>query len=200
MLWPAYALVALAVAVVLFAAPLCNVAVAAFTSSNGDFGRAVEAMGIASLAGFAPLLSKVTRAMLLLALVFILILIVRHLVMARRPQHDCPTWGCGYLRPIRGIQYTGKSFAKTLVDMCRIFLPTTARFHPITAEEVFPKERSHMSSDADFWEKSLISPTTDALTHGLDRFQFIQNGNLQRYIVYGLAYTLLLVASLVVFA
>ena len=145
-----------------------------------------------------------------LGLVFIVVLslivvmvLVRRLVGARRASQwgegKGSTWGCGYLRPIEGIQYTGKSYSKTLTDLCRAFMPSTTRFKPLTSEEIFPNGRNHISSESDFWDSRVISPGVGKLNEGLDKFQFIQNGNLQRYIVYGLGYTLLLILSVVVF-
>ncbi len=116
-----------------------------------------------------------------------------------RPSREAGTWGCGYAKPIAGIQYTGKSFAKTLVDMCHAILPSTTRYTPITTEEIFPKDRAHMSADMDLVDYTVINAGVRGLDHVLEVFQFIQNGNLQRYIVYGLVYIMVLVASVLIF-
>jgi hypothetical protein len=53
-----------------------------------------------------------------------------------------------------------------------------------------------MSSDGDFVEKRVIEPTVGGLFKGLDRIQFIQNGNLQLYIVYGLAWVIIMILTM----
>ena len=53
-----------------------------------------------------------------------------------------------------------------------------------------------MSSDSDFVEKRIIEPVVGGLFKGLDKFQFIQNGNLQLYIVYGLAWVIILILTM----
>ncbi len=83
--------------------------------------------------------------------------------------------------------------------MCHGLLPSNERFKPITNEEIFPEDRSHMSVDFDLVDEKMVSPVSQSMLHGLERFQFIQNGMLQRYIVYGLGYVVILIASVVIF-
>ena len=45
----------------------------------------------------------------------------------------------------------------------------------------------------------MVTPVSKSMMHGLERFQFIQNGMLQRYIVYGLGYVVILIVSVVIF-
>ena len=126
--------------------------------------------------------------------------VIRGMVAKKRPASYGPTWGCGYQKPIKSIQYTSKSFAKTLINMCHSLLPSSQMFKPIENDvEIFPENRSHISVDFDFVDEKMISPGSSKLLSGLERFQFIQNGMLQRYIVYGLAYVVILILSVVVF-
>lgn len=196
MLWPAYAVVAIVVAVLVG----CGFVVKhLFEVSLSSFELPVLPENLTELANVVSLIMVVGRSMLIFALVIVVCVIVRRLVAARRPVSEGPTWGCGYMRSIAGIQYTGKSFAKTLVDMCRPLLPTTSRFTPIEQQEIFPTDRAHLSVDSDVVDQHIVKPGVDAISRGLDRFQFIQNGNLQRYIVYGLGYIVILVASVIIF-
>lgn len=196
MLWPAYALVSLMALVLLFPSQitshLFSVALQTFCipASDADLACLNDIVRLSGVAG---------RAMLALIVVILAFSALRHIVALRRPARMGDTWGCGYAAPITGIQYTSKSFAKTLLDLCRVFLPATKRFAPLTTEELFPQNRSHLSADMDFVDEKIVKPGIHALLSCLGRFQFVQNGSLQRYIVYGLAYVAALIATIVIF-
>ncbi len=197
MLWPSYVLIACVVAVILVPSLL----VAHIFSVNiAIFNVSLSAEQMLALNDVVRLSGTVGVAMLSLLFVIAISLIVRTLVAKRRDSDIATTWGCGYKRPIVGIQYTSKSFAKTLLDMCHVFLPSNERFNPLCNEEIFPTDRSHISVDLDLVDEKAVKPVTSNLLCGLEHFQFIQNGMLQRYIVYGLGYVILLIGSALIFA
>src|ERR1035437_4136802 len=66
---------------------------------------------------FSPLsetLSIVGRVSMLMLLFIVLIYFIRKMVIAPKSITVHPTWGCGYTLPNARMQYTGKSFSKTL--------------------------------------------------------------------------------------
>lgn len=192
MLMPSYMLMVPMVAMMLFPTLFFDLTTA-IAETTYNIGIGAKTAG--ELAGFSEILGKVAQGFLIFMGITGLILLIRFSVVKGRPVHETGTWGCGYAEPIKGIQYTSKSFARTLMELCSIFIPSNTRYKSLTKEEIFPKDRSHMSADSDFWESKLVDPITNLSMKTLDKFQFIQNGDLQRYIVYGLAYILVLVAS-----
>ena len=196
MLWPAYALLAIMAVVLLLPS---QIVAHLFSVSLLTFGIHATGTDTVALNNVVSLTGTVGYAMTALIILILIFSAIRRAAGMSLPSTSGDTWGCGYKRPIEGIQYTSKSFAKTLLDMCRTFLPTTERFAPITTEEIFPKNRAHISADKDLIDDKLVTPGTTALQTGLKRFQFVQNGMLQRYIVYGLAYVAILVAIVIIF-
>lgn len=196
MLWPAYTLILLMALVMLFPSQIVSLLLSATLQT---FGVSASCADMAVLNDIAHLSGTAGRAMLALIVVILSFAALRHIVALRRPARTGATWGCGYAAPIDRIQYTSKSFAKTLLDLFRILLPSSRRFTPLTTEELFPQNRSHLSADMDFVDEKIVKPGTRALLSSLGRFQFVQNGSLQRYIVYGLAYIAALVATIVIF-
>lgn len=196
MLWPAYTLILLMALVMLFPSQIVSLLLSATLQT---FGVSASCADMAVLNDIAHLSGTAGRAMLALIVVILSFAALRHIVALRRPARTGATWGCGYAAPIDRIQYTSKSFAKTLLDLFRILLPSSRRFAPLTTEELFPQNRSHLSADMDFVDEKIVKPGTRALLSSLGRFQFVQNGSLQRYIVYGLAYIAALVATIVIF-
>ncbi len=96
-----------------------------------------------------------------------------------------PTWGCGYIAPNTRMQYTGKSFSKTLGKLLGFIVGEKKHYQEITPGEIFPKERKYSSHYADFFENSLLDKLADRLLSGMNVFQFIQNGRIQYYVLYG---------------
>lgn len=197
MLWPAYVLVAVAIAVILM--PACIVG-HLFSVSIAFFNPVLTAADMLALENAVSLSRSVGMVMGILLIVILIFCALRGVIARRRPVSFGPTWGCGYKRPIKSIQYTSKSFAKTLINMCHSLLPSSQMFKPLEGEvEIFPENRSHISVDFDLVDEKLISPGSSRLLSCLERFQFIQNGMLQRYIVYGLSYVVILIISVVIF-
>ena len=191
MLWPAYALLVPIAIVTLFPTTFFDITT---QIAELTFNIEIGATSAGSIAGFSETIGKVTLGSVLFAIIIAIVVGIRFKMVQNLPSHVSNTWGCGYANPIKGIQYTSKSFAHTLASLFRSILPTSNRFAALTAEEVFPKDRSHVSFDSDVCEKRIIAPIVGSIEHSLSKLQFVQNGNLQRYIVYGLGYILLLVA------
>lgn len=119
--------------------------------------------------------------LVLLAAVFYL----RSRIASARPTAMAPTWGCGYIAPNTRMQYTGKSFSKTLGKLLGFIVGEKKHYQEITPGEIFPKERKYSSHYADFFENSLLDKLADRLLSGMNVFQFIQNGRIQYYVLYG---------------
>lgn len=192
MLWPSYLLMIPMLAVLLLPSLFFGITTDIAIES---FGINIGAGATGDLACFADIIANVGYGFLIFIAIIVAIMTLRFRAVGKAPVHETNTWGCGYAQPIAGIQYTSKSFSRTLIELFKVLLPSSSRFKAITTEEIFPKDRSHMSADSDFWENKLVNPITNGTQSLLDKFQFISNGDLQRYIVYGLAYIILLVAS-----
>lgn len=196
MLYPAYALLVPIIVISLFPTLFFDIA-AGISEITFDVNIGAAAAG--NIAGFSEIVGQVAQGFLLFVAIIGVVVAIRFKIVKSHSVSVTNTWGCGYAQPIKGIQYTSKSFARTLADLFRSILPTSSRYNTLTTEEIFPKDRGQMSSDSDFFEKRIIAPLTNGLISILHKLQFVQNGNLQSYIVYGLGYILLLVASALLF-
>lgn len=196
MLYPAYALLVPIIVISLFPTLFFDIAAGI---SEITFDVNIGAVAAGNIAGFSEIVGQVAQGFLLFVAIIGVVVAIRFKIVKSHSVCVTNTWGCGYAQPIKGIQYTSKSFARTLADLFRSILPTSSRYNALTTEEIFPKDRGQMSSDFDFFEKRIIAPLTNGLISILHKLQFVQNGNLQSYIVYGLGYILLLVASALLF-
>lgn len=146
-------------------------------------GKTVQWVGICSLLFIA-----------LVALVYSL----RRYFTSKQPEVINSTWGCGYGAPNSSMQYTGKSFSKAMAKLLSFIVPEKKKYQELNAKELFPSKRSHSTTYSDFFERVFIDNGVRWLQNFLNRFQFIQNGKLQRYILFGLFFIIIILIGLVI--
>ena len=119
-------------------------------------------------------------------MLLILLYLVRSRFSRERPISPGITWGCGYSVPTARMQYTGKSFSKSLGKLLNFLLLEKKKYKEITEREIFPAERRYSSHYNDFFVTKIFNVIVDRLLYSLNYFQFIQNGKTQSYILYGI--------------
>ncbi|MBK7335032.1 MAG: hypothetical protein IPJ00_02230 [Saprospirales bacterium] len=144
-----------------------------------------------ALAGLDTSMSAIGLYSLVFLALISVVFFIRKKSMAKAEQAFSSTWGCGYVAPKPGMQYTGKSFSKALGKLFGFIISEKKNYTEIQPEEVFPKERAHSSHYADFFENTAIDKGTKHLLSGMNFFQFIQNGRVQYYVLYGVVFILL---------
>ncbi|HZK68277.1 MAG TPA: proton-conducting transporter membrane subunit [Paludibacter sp.] len=115
---------------------------------------------------------------------------VRYKLLSTRSKVIQPTWGCAYAAPTSKIQYTGKSFSKTLSKMFNFIVIERKQYAELKAGEIFPEKRKHASHYHDFFEFRFIHVITNQLVYAANYFKFIQNGRIQSYVLYGIVFIL----------
>jgi formate hydrogenlyase subunit 3/multisubunit Na+/H+ antiporter MnhD subunit len=113
---------------------------------------------------------------------------IRLKLLAGRSTTLQTTWGCGYTAPTSKIQYTGKSFSKTLSKIFNFIVIERKQYEELKPGEIFPKARKHASHYHDFFEFRIIHVLTNRLIYATNYFKFIQNGKIQSYVLYGIAF------------
>jgi hydrogenase-4 component B len=130
-------------------------------------------------------------AMLFIALSGLLYLI-RYTFSRRTTVAKGTTWGCGYSSPNARMQYTGKSFSKSLGKLMNFVVLERKKYKEISTNEIFPAERKYSSHFNDLFVVKFINGTVNRLFYFLNYFQFIQNGKIQMYILYGVFFIFLI--------
>ena len=140
---------------------------------------------LASAAG--PLRLVATIGAVFLALVIILALLRRALLANRRVEESV-TWGCGYDLPTPRMQYTASSFAQPLTDLFKPLLGT--RKNVSTPSGYFPSDAALKTETPDLFSEKIYGPVFTCIGAGLSRLRWLQQGNVQLYVLY-IALTLL---------
>lgn len=119
----------------------------------------------------------------------VLVLLVtglRSLLNRRKIVESGPTWGCGYSTASPKLQYTANSFIRTYSKLAKPALDIEK--HEVEISEIFPVEKHYDTHPYDKIERSAIDRPLRLIDRVIDRFLFLQNGKLQRYILYGIVF------------
>lgn len=126
-----------------------------------------------------------------------LVYLIRWRMTLKKPQNYNATWGCGYIAPTSKMQYTASSFIRAYRKLAEPILLIHKKKKEITA--IFPTTGGQETHPYDLAEKWLIDYPINRLKIFLNRFVFLQNGNLQFYILYGVVFITLVLAAPLVF-
>ena len=127
----------------------------------------------------------------ILLVVFLAILLVcfgiKYLLCRKNTVYT--TWGCGYNKPSSAIQYTASSYVNPFVAMLKPLFKRVS--HIKKPKELFPKEAYYEQVIEDIEEAYIVSPLVKWDEKILTKFERIQNGNIQQYILFGLIFLIL---------
>jgi hydrogenase-4 component B len=121
----------------------------------------------------------------------VIVFAIRFRLLRKRSLNTCETWSCGYIAPIPKAQYTGRSFARTFGNLLGFILIKRKNFDKISKTSLYPTSRKFSTYYFDILEKYLVIPLTKRISYILNYFQFIQNGKIQSYVIYGLFFILI---------
>jgi hydrogenase-4 component B len=131
---------------------------------------------------FMQLPANITLATAVFFGVFLVILGVRGLLYRGKPIGRSGTWGCGFAKPSARMQYTGSSYAASILEFFRPVAPLHEE-HP-TVKGRFPQKtfyRSHVCDIAELHMGGVVERPVLAL---FDKLRWIQHGNIHLYIGY----------------
>ena len=104
------------------------------------------------------------------------------MLYVRKQVDSGPTWGCGFTQPTVRMQYTGTSYAMSMVDFYRPFVPAKTVYTGI--KKIFPGLTTYETKVEDIAEKSIQQYLIRPLFNLLQKLHWIQHGKIQLYIAY----------------
>lgn len=144
-------------------------------------------------------LTEVTSGISMLIFIFLLVLIGTTLLrmIINRHNRTHSTWGCGYNRANNRMQYTASSYADLFISTLK---PMFKRIvHIKKPKEIFPKEAYYEVEIEDIEEAYIVKPLIKLDEEFLTKFERIQNGNMQQYILFGLIFLVAAIIGLIYF-
>jgi hydrogenase-4 component B len=118
----------------------------------------------------------------LVALTF-LIYSIRYLLSIRKTITSDSTWGCGYRGDTSKMQYSASSFIRLYRKLAEPVLQIKKK--KLDAQGLYPRRIEQSTQPEDKLEYWFIDKPVNYLRRILNRFVFLQNGNIQAYILYG---------------
>jgi hydrogenase-4 component B len=116
---------------------------------------------------------------------------LRRLLLKGKPVARFKTWDCGYQAGSPRLQYTGSSFAAPFLRLIEPLVPFRRRVQPPAG--LFPGEASFESRGVDIVEAGLVRPLTRLIRRVLGSLAWIQSGQTQSYILYGIVFLVVLI-------
>jgi formate hydrogenlyase subunit 3/multisubunit Na+/H+ antiporter MnhD subunit len=140
-------------------------------------------------------LSTLGLASFIVILIAAVLYFARTRLVSKRTIRTSPTWGCGYPASTPKMQYTGKSFSKSLAKLFAFITGEEKKYLEIPPTTVFASKRSYQSSYAEFFEKRIINRAAKQLLSFMNYFSFIHNGRVQYYVLYGFIFMLIVIVA-----
>jgi NADH:ubiquinone oxidoreductase subunit 5 (subunit L)/multisubunit Na+/H+ antiporter MnhA subunit len=187
MLIPQYITIAIMFIVAFFPGYFLNIIIK-ILYGNIFINIKIESIGLLK---YLPIMKEISLFSFLFLIVIGIIFIIRFLITKKLVSKQAATWGCAYLASNTRMQYTGKSFSKSFGKLLNFVLIEKKNYKELKTDEIFPKNRKYNSFYLDFFEHKFIDPFIHYLKQFISLFNFIQNGKVQAYVLYGIIFILI---------
>ena len=148
--------------------------------------EAVTSLGLASgsisLEPFLQITGNITLAVAIFFVIFLLILGLRMVLYRGKTIGRSGTWGCGFTQPTVKMQYTGSSYAASILAFFKPVAPLHED-HPVIRGR-FPNKTHYRSHVNDIAELHMGNVIVRPILWLFDQLRWIQHGDIHLYIGY----------------
>lgn len=109
-------------------------------------------------------------------------MLLRKVLYRNKAVEKSSTWGCGFTQPTVRIQYTGTSYAMSIVEFFKPFVLIRTNYSGI--RRIFPGKTTYSTHVDDLAEMTLFDWIVSPFLFVLSKFRWIQHGHIQLYIAY----------------
>lgn len=131
---------------------------------------------------FIEITGNITCAASIFFAVFLVILSLRIFLYRNKVIGSSGTWGCGFTQPTPKMQYTGSSYAASILEFFKPFAPLHENHSAIKG--VFPEKTGYNSHISDIAELHLNNAVVRPVLYFFDKLRWIQHGDIHLYIGY----------------
>ena len=183
MMVPMGVLAAACVIIGVFPKVFIHMALTAVQALGLDYGRIpVEPFG--RIAG------NITFAALLFLVLVLIVIGIRSIYYKNKTATTSGTWGCGFTQPTVKMQYTGSSYAGSILEFFSAAAPLSEDHPPIKGR--FPLKTHYHSHINDIAELHMKNAVVRPIFYLFDKLRWMQHGDIHLYIGYILLTILLL--------
>jgi hydrogenase-4 component B len=134
---------------------------------------------------FAQMSSHITMAAMLFLALFLAALALRKLLYQGKSIGRSGTWGCGFTQPTTRMQYTGTSYAASILEFFKPAAPLEETHPPV--DGLFPEKTYYRSRVHDIIELNMHRTIVNPVLWLFEKLRWIQHGDIHLYIGYILA-------------
>ena len=131
---------------------------------------------------FARMSANITLGATLFIAVILAILALRRILYQGKAIGRAGTWGCGFTQPTTRMQYTGSSYAASILDFFKPAAPLQEDHPPVSG--LFPRATHYHSHIHDIIELHLNRLVVKPVLWLFDKLRWIQHGDIHLYIGY----------------
>ncbi|MGA6926068.1 MAG: proton-conducting transporter membrane subunit [Desulfosarcina sp.] len=148
--------------------------------------KAVAALGLdyarIPLEPFAGMSASITFGATLFLALLLALLALRRILYRGKAIRSAGTWGCGFTQPSTRMQYTGSSYAASILDFFKPAAPLEEHHPPV--DGLFPRKTHYRSHIHDIIELNLMRAVVNPILWLFDKLRWIQHGDIHLYIGY----------------
>ncbi len=176
---------------------------AIFTILIGIFPAAIVSLlgGVCSMFLKTPLtvpkqlLANISIFNLILLVLTSALLLIKTLILKNKSVVKHKTWGCGYQNVSAKMQYSNYSFSRPFLGFLTPLFIRELDFK--TIKELFPQKTHFKSKVIDIFEFYIVKPIVEFDKFFISKFYWIQSGNIQKYLLYGLIFLVITIVMAV---
>jgi hydrogenase-4 component B len=131
---------------------------------------------------FAQMSTSITLGATLFLAVLLIILALRRFFYQGKTIGRSGTWGCGFTQPTTRMQYTGTSYAASILEFFKPAAPLEETHPPVIG--LFPEQTYYQSRVHDIIELNMNRAIVNPVLWLFDRLRWIQHGDIHLYIGY----------------
>ena len=175
MIFSMVVLAAACVGIGIFPAPFLVMALKAVSAIGLDYGRI-------PIEPFAHMTADISLAAIIFLAIMAILAGIRIRLFRGKPIGHSGTWGCGFTRPTSRMQYTGSSYAASILDFFKPVAPMVVDHPPVAG--LFPGPTRYASHVHDVIEMHLERIIVNPVLWLFDKLRWIQHGDIHLYIGY----------------
>lgn len=137
-------------------------------------------------AAILQMLGNISLALAVFIGIFFVVYFSKILLLGKNKTAVYKVWDCAYPAGNNRMQYTAASFARGFLVLVKPLLNLKYEGAPI--KKLFPAFAEAKSKSSDIFGAYLIKPAVKAVNRFFEAFKWIQSGNTQDYILYGLLF------------
>jgi hydrogenase-4 component B len=131
---------------------------------------------------FIAMTGNITWAALLFVAILALLYGIRTRLFKGKTVTAAGTWGCGFTQPTAKMQYTGTSYAASIIEFFRPVTPLQEEHPPVSG--LFPEKTHYQSRINDIAEVNMGRVIVGPVLGLFDKLRWIQHGDIHLYIGY----------------